>query len=290
MLQVVVTDFLSRRAEAWRRCLWQQNYFTLIDFIRLQCWQRLVNLTACYSSNQKSPCLGLLPMPLERSPITTQDVSSKDLEVTTKSLLHTLQFDPSVLVPDISGVLNTVHLLKSQLEKLKSAQLDLLTTSDMDSLYDEFDLRGMTKEEVEAMNSIAPVGQRLEDVMTDEELSMKQNTRRLASRTRKRLGRSRPAVEGGGTRSREKTNVEEDLKHKAPAKDGESDKRTKRGKRMPLHGENNQSNKNGEAPATTGIESAKNNNRKRKRGLDAEIASLQTSTVKPSQDFQQPMK
>ena len=38
----------------------------------------------------------------------------------------------------------------------------------MHTIYDEFDLGGLPKEEARAINAIAPVGQRLEDALRDE--------------------------------------------------------------------------------------------------------------------------
>ena len=40
----------------------------------------------------------------------------------------------------------------------------------MHTIYDEFDLGGLSREEAKAINAIAPAGQRLEDVLADEHL------------------------------------------------------------------------------------------------------------------------
>ena len=41
--------------------------------------------------------------------------------------------------------------------------------SEDETLFEQFDLRGMTVEEVRAYNMIAPAGQRLQDVFSDNE-------------------------------------------------------------------------------------------------------------------------
>ena len=77
--------------------------------------------------------------------------------------------DATALMPDISGILQTVNGLRAQFEQLKNAQIDYGDTNDEESLYDQFELEGLTKEEVKEYNAIAPAGQRLEDVIEEEE-------------------------------------------------------------------------------------------------------------------------
>ena len=42
----------------------------------------------------------------------------------------------------------------------------------MHTIYDEFDLGGLSREEAKAINAIAPVGQRLEDALANEQLTL----------------------------------------------------------------------------------------------------------------------
>ena len=77
--------------------------------------------------------------------------------------------DATALMPDISGILQTVNGLRAQFEQLKNAQIDYGDAGDEESLYDQFELEGLSKEEVKAYNATAPAGQKLEDVIGDEE-------------------------------------------------------------------------------------------------------------------------
>ena len=77
--------------------------------------------------------------------------------------------DASVLMPDVSGILQTVDELREQFEQLKNAQIGYPDDGDAESFYDGFELNGWTRDEIKAYNAIAPVGQRLEDVMSESE-------------------------------------------------------------------------------------------------------------------------
>ena len=197
--------------------------------------------------------------------------SHENLTLRLSQASSSLALDPNALVPDISGVLNVVGALHQHLATLEQSQKIHLEEEEMEDISDLFDHGGLSKEEIEAINAVAPVGQRLEDVVSDMEVDTA-----LPGSIKPSSGKRKGKI-GRPVYNTKDTNHESHDSHEL---------KTPRRATCKAHGSQRHRRKGLEGKETSPPKEHSTNtrkNRKRKRGLEAEIASLHASR---SVDFQ----